>query len=203
MPIEEQVAITLYRFGHDSNSSGLQAVANWAGVGKDTVSLVTRRVMTAILHPDFIKEAVRWPTDEEKEAAKIWVEQHSCHAWHGGWCFVDGTLVPQVQGKLLWSEKLLFIELSGPSLFNICVIKMPWQLNRYPLSADCIPAELADYWFQFQSYWQCTWHLSLGSYSPCPESRRTIGGERMGLGWFCLSSKLLFSSYNNLVTNIY
>jgi hypothetical protein len=50
-PIEEQLAITLYRFGHDGNSSGLQSVANWAGVGKGTVALVTRQVMTAILHP--------------------------------------------------------------------------------------------------------------------------------------------------------
>jgi len=30
MPVEEQVAITLYQFGHDGNASGLQAVANWA-----------------------------------------------------------------------------------------------------------------------------------------------------------------------------
>ena len=40
MPVEEQV-VTLYRFGHDSNASGLQAVANWASVGKGTVALVT------------------------------------------------------------------------------------------------------------------------------------------------------------------
>ena len=94
MPLEEQIAITLYRFGHDGNASGLQAIGNWAGVGKGTVALVTRRVMTAILRPDFMKDAVRWPTEMEKEDAKIWVEQHSCHAWRDGWCFVDGTLVP-------------------------------------------------------------------------------------------------------------
>ena len=85
MLLEEQVAITLYRFGHDGNASGLQAVANWAGVGKGTVALVTRRVMTAILRPGFMKDAVRWPTEMEKEDAKIWVEQHSCHAWRDGW----------------------------------------------------------------------------------------------------------------------
>ena len=94
MPVEEQLAITLYRFGHDGNASGLQAVANWAGIGKGTVAMVTQRVMTAILRPVFMKDAVHWPTEEEKEAAKIWMEQHSCHAWRGGWCFVDGTLVP-------------------------------------------------------------------------------------------------------------
>ena len=49
MPVEEQLAITLYRFGHDGNAASLQSVANWAGIGKGTVSVVTRRVMTAIL----------------------------------------------------------------------------------------------------------------------------------------------------------
>jgi len=41
MAIEEQLAITLYRFGHDGNAAGLQGVANWAAVGKGTVLLVT------------------------------------------------------------------------------------------------------------------------------------------------------------------
>jgi hypothetical protein len=94
MPIEEQLAITLYRFGHDGNAAGLQATANWAGVAKGTVTLVACRVMTALLRPEFMQSAVRWPTDQEKEDAKLWVEQHSCHAWRNGWCFVDGTLVP-------------------------------------------------------------------------------------------------------------
>jgi len=49
--------------------------------------------MTAILHPGFMKDAVHWLTETEKENTKIWVEKHSCHAWHDGWCFVDGTLV--------------------------------------------------------------------------------------------------------------
>jgi hypothetical protein len=49
--------------------------------------------MTAVLHRPFMEEAVRLPTAEEKEEAKMWVESHSCKAWHGGWCLVDGTLV--------------------------------------------------------------------------------------------------------------
>ncbi|KIL54794.1 hypothetical protein M378DRAFT_56947, partial [Amanita muscaria Koide BX008] len=94
MPVEEQVAIMLFRFGHNSNAASLQGVANWAGVGKGTVLLVTRRVLTALLRPDFMNEAVRFPDMEEKEAAKKWVHQHSCKAWRNGWCLVDGTLVP-------------------------------------------------------------------------------------------------------------
>ncbi|KAJ7918221.1 hypothetical protein B0H13DRAFT_2321544 [Mycena leptocephala] len=93
MPIKDQVAIVLFRFGHSGNASGLQKVANWAGVGKGTITLVTRRVMTAILRPDFMAEAVRMPIPMEKEKAKAWIEAHSCKAWRDGWCMVDGTLV--------------------------------------------------------------------------------------------------------------
>ena len=93
MPVENQVAITLWRFGHDGNASGLQKAANWAGVGKGTISLVTQRVMTAILRPSFKKKAVWFPTDEEKEEAKEWVQANSCEAWRNGYLMVDGTLV--------------------------------------------------------------------------------------------------------------
>jgi hypothetical protein len=93
-PVEVQLAVTLYRFGHSGNAAGHSAVARWAGVGHGTVSLMTRRVMTAILRPDFMSDAVRFPTDKEKEAAKSWVEARLCKAWRDGWCLVDGTLIP-------------------------------------------------------------------------------------------------------------
>lgn len=49
IPVEEQVAITLYRFRHDGNAAGQAAVARWAGGGRGSPLLHTRRVMTAIL----------------------------------------------------------------------------------------------------------------------------------------------------------
>jgi hypothetical protein len=94
IPVPEQLAIALYRFGHDGNAASLQSVADWAGIAKGTVLLCTRRVMTAVLRQDFRDEAVHMPEEEEKNAAKDWVEQHSCRGWRGGWCFVDGTLIP-------------------------------------------------------------------------------------------------------------
>ena len=94
MSVEDQLAITLYRLGHDGNAASLQSIANWAGVGKGTVTLCTQRVMVSVLHPDFMHEAVRFPTKAEKDEAKAWVSAHSCRAWHHGWCLVDGTLVP-------------------------------------------------------------------------------------------------------------
>jgi hypothetical protein len=94
MPVEDQLAIALYRFGHDGNAASLQSVANWAGIGKGTVMLCTQRVMVAILQPSFMQEAVRFPTVDEKNKAKAWVAAHSCRAWRHGWCMVDGTLIP-------------------------------------------------------------------------------------------------------------
>lgn len=110
MSVEDQLAITLYRFGRSGNASGLQDVANWAGVAKGTVSLVTKRVMTAILRPEFMSQAVRFPDEDEKREAKEWVRQHSCHVWRHGWCFVDGTLVPLAArpawfGESYWDRK--------------------------------------------------------------------------------------------------
>ena len=32
MSVEEQLAVTLFHFGHDGNAASLQGVANWAGV---------------------------------------------------------------------------------------------------------------------------------------------------------------------------
>lgn len=83
MSVENQLAITLYRFGHYGNAAGLSKVARWAGVGKGTVLLTTKRVMTALLCPDFVKENLCMPTEEEKKQAKDWVEKHSCRRYSG------------------------------------------------------------------------------------------------------------------------
>ncbi|PIL29413.1 hypothetical protein GSI_09465 [Ganoderma sinense ZZ0214-1] len=115
MPVETQVAIALWRFGRYGNGASLQQVANWAGCGKGMVDLVTRRVMTAVLHLSFLDEYIRLPTKEEKEKAKEWVESHSCKAWRDGWCMVDGTLVP-LDEQLFWYGKSYFDRKSNYSL---------------------------------------------------------------------------------------
>ena len=125
--VEEQVAITLYRFGHYGNAAGLQKVAQWAGCGKGTVDLVTRRVMTAVLRPDFLKEAIRLPTLAEKEKAKVWVEKHSCKGWRNGWCMVDGTLIP-IDERPFWY---------GESYFDR---KCNYSLNIQVCTSTCLYA---------------------------------------------------------------
>ncbi|KAF8547545.1 hypothetical protein OG21DRAFT_1570869 [Imleria badia] len=93
MPIEMQLAIALYRFGHYGNAIGTKMVALWAGIGYGTVCLVTNRVMTAVCREEFRRATLYWPSGPEKEAAKQWVEDNSCVAWQDGWVLVDGTLI--------------------------------------------------------------------------------------------------------------
>jgi hypothetical protein len=95
MPVAHQLGLVLYRLGHNGNAASLADVAVWAGVGKGTVLLVTRRVLKALTRRTVLLDALRWPTEEEIEEAKEWVERTSgCPEFREGWCMVDGTLVP-------------------------------------------------------------------------------------------------------------
>jgi hypothetical protein len=44
IPVEEQLVIMLYHFGHDGNAASLQSVANWAAVGKGLSCLLLSRL---------------------------------------------------------------------------------------------------------------------------------------------------------------
>ncbi|KDQ17170.1 hypothetical protein BOTBODRAFT_155948 [Botryobasidium botryosum FD-172 SS1] len=122
MPVEMQLAIALYRFGHEGNAVGLDKVADWAGVGKGTVVVCTRRVIAALLSPEFFKTYVRLPTPEEKEDAKRWVETRSCAAWRGGWCMVDGTLVPLAFRPHWYGESYYDRKCNYSLNFQVCTI---------------------------------------------------------------------------------
>ncbi|EPQ51255.1 hypothetical protein GLOTRDRAFT_25151, partial [Gloeophyllum trabeum ATCC 11539] len=112
LPIDQQLVITLYHFGHNGNAAGLQNVANWAGVAKGTVLLAMRHVITAILHPGFMKEA-----------AKRWVHAYSCRTWRDGWCLVEGTLIP-LHDRPFWYSESCFDQKCNYSL-NIQVVLLP------------------------------------------------------------------------------
>ncbi|KAF5346002.1 hypothetical protein D9758_013848 [Tetrapyrgos nigripes] len=128
MPVADQLAIALYRFGHYGNAAGLDAVRRWAGVGKGTVVLVTKRVLAALLRSDMLAENLCMPTEEEREEAKAWVERRSCPAWRNGWCLVDGTLVPLFNrpywyGESYFDRKCNYsLNFQIVSLPNLCII---------------------------------------------------------------------------------
>ena len=92
MPVDEQLAITLFRFGHHGNAASVESIAQWAGTSAGMVVNATRRVITAFL--TLHDTVIRWPSIREKEDAKGWVEAATCAAWRNGCIFVDGTLVP-------------------------------------------------------------------------------------------------------------
>ena len=94
MSIEHQVAIALYRFGHYGNAVSTVKVGLWAGYGYGTVQLTTMHVMAALCSEQFHQSAIRWPSEEAKEVAKAYVEDHSCLGWQDGWLMVNGMLVP-------------------------------------------------------------------------------------------------------------
>ncbi|KAG2335504.1 hypothetical protein BDR05DRAFT_1030502 [Suillus weaverae] len=94
MPVDRQLAIALYQFGHYGNAASTWKVALQFGVGFGTAILVTSRVMKACCSEQFRTSALQWPNAETKETAKEWVEENSCPAWRDGWLMVDGTLVP-------------------------------------------------------------------------------------------------------------
>jgi hypothetical protein len=155
MPVEEQVAIILYRFGKSGNAAGLQPVANWAGVGKGTVVKVTHRVLMAMLRHGFLSLQVRLPTEEEKEEAKAYVEEASCKAWRGGWCFVDGTLVPLFD-RPHWYHESYFDRKSNYSL-NIQVSKHSYACSctdKHTL--DHLVTKPPDHRFRIRVCWECT-----------------------------------------------
>ncbi|KAJ7762135.1 hypothetical protein B0H16DRAFT_1311875 [Mycena metata] len=91
-PAYIQLAIVLFRFGHDGNAASVDSIAQWAGVSAGFVVKCTQRIIVAFL--SLHDSVIRWPTESEKEEAKAWVEFVSCQEWRGGFCMVDGTLVP-------------------------------------------------------------------------------------------------------------
>lgn len=134
IPVDIQVAVTLYRFGRNGNGVSLQSVAGWAGLGKGTVPRVTCRVMGAILRPSFMRSAVRFPTPEEKEEAKEWVERHSCRAWRNSWLMVDGTLVklyhrPEFYGESYFDRK---------SNYSLALVTVPGSASASGLGSSSI-----------------------------------------------------------------
>ncbi|KAF7328200.1 DDE Tnp4 domain-containing protein [Mycena venus] len=116
-PVYIQLAIALYRFGHHGNAASVESIAQWAGISVGLVVKCTHRIIIAFY------EVIRWPTEAEKEEAKDWVEAVSCRDWRGGFCMVDGTLVPLFEKPGHYGEAY-FDRKSNYSL-NVQLITLP------------------------------------------------------------------------------
>ncbi|KAJ7091771.1 hypothetical protein C8R44DRAFT_647289 [Mycena epipterygia] len=91
-PVEVQLAVFLFRIGHYGNAASPYDTASWAGMSVGGVDKCTDRVLVAIL--GLHDEAVKLPEGAQKEAAKQWVEDHSCAEWRDGFLVVDGSKIP-------------------------------------------------------------------------------------------------------------
>lgn len=64
MKVYVQLFLTLRRLGHDDTSNSTDSLSIQFGVGKGTVTLYTRRCLTAI--KEELGFLVQWPNEEER-----------------------------------------------------------------------------------------------------------------------------------------
>ncbi|EGN92798.1 hypothetical protein SERLA73DRAFT_23654, partial [Serpula lacrymans var. lacrymans S7.3] len=88
-PVEHQLSMFLNRLGHYGNGATPADIADWAGFSVGTVVNSTNWCMIAIL--SLHDEVMGPPTQQEKDAAKAWVESQVCAEWRYGCLAVDGT----------------------------------------------------------------------------------------------------------------
>ena len=136
MPVDEQVAIALYRFGHYGNAASTMKVALWAGVGYGTVRNVTIRVMSALCDPRFRAAVMPWPNRADIERAKARVEGNSCPAWRDGWCMVDGTLVPLFQRPHHFGNTFFDRKSNYSMNVQVCILLHYESLQDINLTSD-------------------------------------------------------------------
>jgi hypothetical protein len=139
--VSKQLAVALFRFGHNGNAASVEAVAQWAGLSAGTVVNYTRRVMLAFLA--LHDSAIRWPSEDEKEKSKQWVETVSCYAWRDGYCMVDGTPVvlfqkPGYHGEAYFDRKSNYsLNLQvRPTLFHVWVVSVTIRTACYPAKSS-------------------------------------------------------------------
>jgi len=70
LPLEKQLAIALYRFGHYGNSSRVDAVADLFGVSSGLVVKSTRRVVRGLKRLAPLE--IRWPNAQRRAAVAEW-----------------------------------------------------------------------------------------------------------------------------------
>ncbi|KAG1754720.1 uncharacterized protein EDB91DRAFT_1042132 [Suillus paluster] len=98
MPIEAQVAIALYHFGHYGNAISTQLVALWAGVGYGTVHLIMQHVMKAICSDCFRHSALYWPMSHQQNTFFPTTKKWLATAWS---LLYRAVQSPQRQSDLL------------------------------------------------------------------------------------------------------
>ncbi|KXN80887.1 hypothetical protein AN958_06943 [Leucoagaricus sp. SymC.cos] len=155
IPVDEQLTIALYHFGHFRNAASVEAIGQWAGVSASTVVICTCHVQPFLIsyhHLSLLHHSVRVSSLSAKEC----VEAASCVIWHDGWLLVNGALVPLTE-KPDYHGEAYFDHKSNYSL-NVQLITLPnlyivdyvighcgsahnsmiWANSAYPIEAWCV-----------------------------------------------------------------
>ncbi|KAF8573191.1 hypothetical protein K439DRAFT_1650049 [Ramaria rubella] len=106
IPVNQQLAVVLYRFGHYGNAASMQKVGLWAGLGYGTVDKCTRRVMKAVCDEGFRRVVMRWPDDIQREEASRWgFRAASTMRWHGrGLGYPRSTSILLGRDEWVWAD---------------------------------------------------------------------------------------------------
>jgi len=130
IPVEVQLAVTLYRMGRYGNAASVEDVAQVAGCSEGSVKNYTDCCLQAIesLHDLFVQPL----TDGEKEKEKEWIDNELGFkgTWREGWLMYDGTIVvlyrcPGLQGETYYTRKGNYgFNVQVYSIFKIQGIKL-------------------------------------------------------------------------------
>ncbi|KAE8216973.1 hypothetical protein CF319_g8821 [Tilletia indica] len=89
-PVADQVAVGLFRLGHDGNGASVKNTAELCGFSEGSVVNFTRRTIRALCSLE--KDVLCWASESEKQQSKIWVEERCGIAeWRNGFASVDGV----------------------------------------------------------------------------------------------------------------
>ncbi|KAL0960776.1 hypothetical protein HGRIS_005797 [Hohenbuehelia grisea] len=110
-PVQEQLAVTLFRLGRYGNGASVMDVARQAGISEGSVINYTDRCFTAI--ESLQKTFIRNLTSEEKEIERQWIDDQLGFTgghWRDGWLMYDGTIVvlykrPDMDGDAYYTRK--------------------------------------------------------------------------------------------------
>jgi hypothetical protein len=109
-PVENQLAVTLFRMGRYGNGASVMDIARQAGCSEGAVEAYTSRCFEAIesLQAMFMRPM----SEQEKEVEKAWIEEHVGLGglWREGWVMYDGTIVvlyqrPGLNGDAYYTRK--------------------------------------------------------------------------------------------------
>ena len=130
-PVEQQLAVTLYRMGRYGNGASVEDIAHTAGCSEGLVENYTNRCFIAIesLHDLFVRRL----TLAEKEVEKKWMDEHLGFRgkWREGWVMYDGTIVvlykrPGLNGDAYYTRKGNYGLNAQVGLFSLIF----WQLLK-------------------------------------------------------------------------